>query len=123
MINSNIFNHINMLKTTADASWKRNEVLSNNIANNTTPGFKRKDVAFEDQLKREINKRGYRNLDLSRVNSRIYTDSANFSYRLDGNNVDVDNEGVRLAANQLKYNGLIQIMNQKFSGLQRVMPK
>ena len=123
MINSNIFNHINMLKTTADASWKRNEVLSNNIANNTTPGFKRKDVAFEDQLKREINKRGYRNLDLSRVNSRIYTDSANFSYRLDGNNVDVDNEGVRLAANQLKYNGLIQIMNQKFSGLQRVMQK
>ena len=123
MINSNIFNHINMIKTTADASWKRNEVLSQNIANNTTPGYKRKDVAFEAQLKREINKRGYRNLDLSRVNSRIYTDSANYSYRLDGNNVDVENEGVKLAANQLKYNGLITIMNQKFSGLQRVMQK
>ncbi|MCL2717665.1 MAG: flagellar basal body rod protein FlgB [Lachnospiraceae bacterium] len=123
MINTNIFNHINMLKTTADASWRRNEVLANNIANNTTPGYKRKDINFEDQLKREIDRRGARNLDLSRLNARVYTDNANFSYRLDGNNVDVDNEGVKLAANQLKYNGLIEIMNRKYSGLKSVMQK
>ncbi|MCL2051353.1 MAG: flagellar basal body rod protein FlgB [Lachnospiraceae bacterium] len=124
MINSNIFNHINMLKTTSDASWRRNEVLANNIANNTTPGYKRKDINFEEQLRREMKRNGSpRNLNLSRLDAKIYTDNANFSYRLDGNNVDVDTEGVKLAANQLKYNGLIEIMNRKFSGLRSVMQK
>lgn len=123
MINSNIFNHINMLRTTADASWKRNEVLANNIANATTPGFKRRDINFEQQLSREIRRRGKDNLDLSRLDGKVYTDKKNFSYRLDGNNVDPENEGVMLAANQLKYNALIEIMNRKFSGLKSVMQK
>ena len=124
MINTNVFNHINMLKTTADASWRRNEVVAHNIANNTTPGYKRKDINFEEQLRREIQRKGgHRNVDLSRLNARVYTDKKNFSYRLDGNNVDPENEAAILAANQLKYNGLIEIMNRKFSGLRSVMQK
>ena len=47
--------------------------------------------------------------------------SANYSYRLDGNNVDIENENVMLAENQLKYQGLISSINQEFTNLQTVM--
>ena len=50
MINTNVFDYINVLQKTADAAWIRNDVISNNIANATTPGYKRQDVAFEDEL-------------------------------------------------------------------------
>jgi flagellar basal-body rod protein FlgB len=55
------------------------------------------------------------------LEGRVYTDSANFSYRLDGNNVDVDTEGVELASNQIKYNGLIDSINQEFANMKLVM--
>ena len=54
MIGSNAFNYINVLSKAADASWTRNAVIANNIANNDTPGYKRKDIMFEDYLKKEI---------------------------------------------------------------------
>ena len=37
MINSSIYNYVNVLDKAADASWIRNEVISNNIANVDTP--------------------------------------------------------------------------------------
>ncbi|MBO7634022.1 MAG: flagellar basal body rod protein FlgB, partial [Lachnospiraceae bacterium] len=56
MIGSNAFNYINVLNKAADASWKRNEVIANNIANNDTPNYKRKDIKFQDYLKGELMK-------------------------------------------------------------------
>ena len=44
-----------------------------------------------------------------------------FSYRLDGNNVDIQTENVTLVKNQIKYNGLIEGMNQEFANLKSVM--
>ena len=44
MINSNAYNFINVLEKAADASWTRNTLISNNIANVDTPGYKRKDI-------------------------------------------------------------------------------
>ena len=46
MVLSNAYNYINVLDKAADASWTRNDVLANNIANADTPGYKRKDVQF-----------------------------------------------------------------------------
>ena len=61
------------------------------------------------------------NVNLSRLRGRAYVDYANYSYRLDGNNVDIENENVMLAENQLKYQGLISSINQEFTNLQTVM--
>ena len=47
MIQTNVFDYINVLNRAADAAWQRNEAISNNIANVDTPGYKRQDVAFE----------------------------------------------------------------------------
>ena len=37
------------------------------------------------------------------------------------NNVDIETENVTLAANQLKYNGLIDCLDQEFKNLRMVM--
>ena len=36
MINTSVFNYINVLDKAADAAWIRNEVIGNNISNATT---------------------------------------------------------------------------------------
>ena len=126
MIRSGAYNYINVLDKAMDASWTRNSVISNNIANVDTPGFKRQDVHFEDYLRNEV---GYTmslddevaDVDLDSLMATTYTDYATVSYRLDGNNVDIDTENVMLASNQLKYNALMASVNQEFSNLKLVM--
>lgn len=127
MFSSGVFDYINVMDKAADASWTRNEVLANNIANASTPGYKRQDINFEDQLRKALKHSKYTSVDAkvsnvrtASLNARIYTDAANFSYRLDGNNVDMDTENVELAANQLKYNGLITSINHEFTNLKMV---
>lgn len=128
MFQSSVFNYVNVLDRAADASWMRNEAIGNNLANADTPGYKRQDVAFEDALKQALGKSCYRSTDakvaglnLKRLTGRVYTDHENYSYRLDGNNVDPDAEGVMLAQNQLKYQGLMTSVTQEFMNLQAVM--
>ena len=128
MIQTNAFDYINVLNRAADAAWHRNEAISNNIANVDTPGYKRQDVAFESVLQQALGNNRYQSMDdkvanvnLSRLRGRAYVDYANYSYRLDGNNVDIENENVMLAENQLKYQGLISSINQEFTNLQTVM--
>lgn len=128
MIQTNAFDYINVLNRAADAAWQRNEAISNNIANVDTPGYKRQDVAFESVLQQALGNNRYQSMDdkvanvnLSRLRGRAYVDYANYSYRLDGNNVDIENENVMMAENQLKYQGLISSINQEFTNLQTVM--
>lgn len=130
MINTNAFDYINVLHKAADASWLRNQAIANNIANVDTPYYKRQDVSFEDELKKALGNSKYQSLDTkvanvrtSQLRPRIYTDYEGYSYRLDGNNVDIENENVYLAENQLKYQGLMAGINQEFSNLQTVMRK
>ena len=44
---------INLLQLGLDGAKKRQEAISNNIANVDTPGYKRKDVDFLSVLKKE----------------------------------------------------------------------
>ena len=132
MIGSNAFNYVNVLKKAADASWKRNEVIANNIANVSTPGYKRKDIQFENYLRRELMKdystdddlnRRVANVDLDRLGTRVYTDQSERSYRLDGNNVDINTENANLAENQIRYYTLLNSMTQEFSRIKSVLSK
>ena len=135
MFSSGAFNYINLLDKAADGSWARHEAISNNIANQNTPGYKRQDVDFESELKKALRisrftenidnrnnlDKQISNLDLNSLKPKVYTDMRNYSYRIDGNNVDPDTEGVYLAANQLKYNGIMASINNEFDNLARVM--
>ena len=51
MLSTDAFNYVNVLDKAADASWSRENILTNNIANVNTPGYKRKDLNFENTLK------------------------------------------------------------------------
>lgn len=128
MINTHAFDYINVLDKAADASWLRNEAISNNISNAQTPGYKRQDVAFESELRKALRSSRYEsvdskvaNLKVSDLEARPYTDNSGYSYRLDGNNVDPDTEGVYLAENQVYYQGLIDSIRNQFSNLKLVM--
>lgn len=128
MFQSNVFDYVNVLDKAADASWLRNNAIGNNLSNVDTPGYKRQDVAFESVLKKALGKIHYRttdakvsSIDLDRLNPEVFRDYSDFSYRLDKNNVDVDTEGVMLAENQLKYQGLMSGIKQEFTNLQTVM--
>ena len=128
MINSDVFNYVNVLNKAADAAWQRNDILANNIANVDNPGYKRQDIDFQSQFRRALGNSRYETVDAkvahvsgTELQARVYTDAANFSYRLDGNNVDVDSEGTELASNQIWYNGLKECINGEFSSLMLVM--
>lgn len=128
MINSNAFSYINVLDRAADASWTRETVIGNNIANVDTPGYKRQDVAFEDVLKRELKSSKYDtlqkavdNVSLNKLEGRTYTDYASYSYRLDGNNVDIDTENVELVSEQLRYQTLTSAVSNEFTRMNTAM--
>lgn len=126
MVLSNAYNYINVLDKAADASWVRNDVLANNIANADTPNYKRKDVQFETYLSNAVAgtdslDKTVANIDLSTLESTTYTEQAGLSYREDGNNVDISTENVELAKNQLKYYTLMNSVNQEFGRLKSAM--
>lgn len=126
MIGSNAYNYINVLNKAADASWMRNEVITNNIANNDTPDFKRQDVVFESYLQKALSGSGsmdrkVADLNLGKINSTVYTDLKDLSYRYDGNNVDIATETANLAENQIRYYSLLDSMSQEFSRIKTAL--
>jgi len=127
VINSNVFDYINVMDKASDAAWTRNEIIANNIANVDTPGYKRQDLNFEDELERALGHNRYKTMDEKVANlknkhleARVVNDYSGFSYRTDKNNVDIDTENVMLAANQLKYQGLMSGLKHEFSTLTMV---
>lgn len=86
------------------------------------------DVNFGSVLTSELGKTKYTSLDekikdvsLSNLNVSPYRDQTSYSYRLDGNNVDVDTENVEMAANQIQYKGMVDSMTQEFNRLKQAM--
>ena len=111
-----------------DAQMLKNRVISNNIANVTTPGFKRVDVSFEDQLRSALDRTALKgstdqvgHLELGR--SRLDSVEATAFHPIDPsqpsgvNNVDIDTEMAKLAENQISFNYGIKFANNVFKKL------
>ena len=129
-MNSGAFGYVDVLKTAADASWLREEVLTNNIANVDTPNYKRQDVEFTTYLKSALEQAGtpastltqkVNEANLSGITTRTYTENTTLSYRMDGNNVDLSTENAELAAEQINYNALIDSKNNEFTRMKAVL--
>lgn len=130
MFMTNVFDYTNILDKAADASWMRENVITNNIANIDTPGYKRQDVDFESVLQKALGKTKYSSLDkkvrelnqdLGKLTTTSYTDAANYSYRLDRNNVDENTENAELASESLRYQLLTTAITNNFSRMQTVL--
>ncbi|MCL2169439.1 MAG: flagellar basal body rod protein FlgB [Defluviitaleaceae bacterium] len=101
----NMFHFTNILGAGMHGATVRGAVLTNNIANVDTPGFKRSVVTFEDQLERAVNDfRETRRLDLSSVTPRSFVEFDHLNYRWDQNNVDIELEMAELYANNMRFN-------------------
>jgi flagellar basal-body rod protein FlgB len=116
-----------ILQQALSASALRHKVISNNIANVNTPGFKRSDVDFESLLNEALNSKGQ--LQMMRTNPRHMPMSENTlpaatvqvddstSMRTDGNNVDIDVEMANLAKNTIYYDAISQQLSTYFSDI------
>lgn len=125
-----IFTNMNLSEKSLDAAWIRNKAISQNIANADTPGYKRKTVKFEEFLsdasKKEFKgfKTHEKHIEIGSSDDadiKVLTDNKHLSARLDGNNVDIDNEMASMAKNIIKYNTLIQSMNAGFRRLKSII--
>lgn len=128
MISTSAFDYINVLDKAADASWTRESLITNNIANVNTPNYKRRDLNFESVLNEQLGSCKHesldakmRTVDLGQLNPMVYTDHSSLSYRLDGNNVDIDTEEAELASEQIKYQALTTSISKEFSRMKSVI--
>jgi len=127
---NNLFKPVSLLQKGLNASWTRNAVIRNNIANIETPGFKASDVEFESHMARSLQNSGFQGtmthpghreigsgaLKLDSVSPRIVQRTGT-SMRHDGNNVDIEAENVKLAQNTIQYNALVEKMNSELRRL------
>jgi flagellar basal-body rod protein FlgB len=129
-----IFETTDLLQKGLNASQLRHETIANNIANVDTPGFKASHVEFEAYMKRalegeedgaelkmKVSREGHIRsgeglTDAADVEPAVIRDDST-TMRLDGNNVDIDNEMVQLSKNNLYYYMLVTKLNGEISRL------
>ncbi|WP_110953278.1 flagellar basal body rod protein FlgB [Anaerosinus massiliensis] len=125
---------VNVLSQSLSASNMRHSVISNNIANVNTPGFKKSEVVFESLLAEQLAPTG-KHLQMVRtqdkhlpidethngiVNPQIQTIGTT-TMRTDGNNVDIDSEMAALAKNTIYYNAVVRQLGDYFSSMKSVI--
>ena len=107
---------------------RRAEIISGNLANLETPGFKARDVNFEAVLSHKQGTAGA----MTRTDSRhmtadneesmeISVDENENTTRVDGNTVDLDNEMGKLAHVQLMYEAGLNAIGKKLSILNKAI--
>jgi flagellar basal-body rod protein FlgB len=103
-----------LLSRLLDAASLRHRVIAQNVANVNTPGYRRRDVAFDDALARELD----RGSDSQPASVRpMVIEAAGGTLRQDGNNVDIDAEMGRLNKNTLLYGAYSQILAAKIAAM------
>ncbi len=110
----------NLLTKDLDGLWVRQKAISDNLANVNTPGYKSKSVSFEDQLQAKLSENyGNKNETIEALQGTqpVTAESNQGSLRLDGNNVDVEQQNVELARTQLNYLFSLRELSDSFSRL------
>lgn len=115
-----------VLKKALDFQSQRHLLISSNISNIDTPGYKAKDIDFKGALRTALgageglalqtthrrhigpNKEDIRGLQAEPFSE---PDAA----KSNGNNVNIDKEMMKLAENQIAYNATIQMMSKRGS--------
>ncbi len=96
-----------LLSRLLDVSSLRHRVISNNVANVNTPGYRELDVSFEDAFARAV--AGGNSAAGLKVEAGV-VEGPGGPERADGNNVDIDYEMARLNKNTLLYRAFSQIL-------------
>ena len=110
-----------LLEKMLDVSSVKHKVIANNIANVNTPGYKKMDVSFADQLEKVLNEASTNKFDALQPKIVISKEDTSGTVRNDGNNVDMDKEVSALVKNTLTYSIYTQLLAKKFEGIKSAL--
>ena len=115
-------NNISMqlLQRSLDAVWFKQKIISNNIANADTSGYKSKSVEFENILNNISNDK-YTNSasikeKIKNIKAKVVENNTS-STNENGNNVSLDEENIELARIQIQYEYLIGSLTSEINRL------
>lgn len=119
----------NALGASVNFRQLRHNVVSANVANAETPGYKAKVLDFEGALARALDLEGMGQMTtdnpdhyplgpgaISRVKGDIY-DNPDINVTNDGNTVDLEREMSDLAENTILYKAALSLINKKLAAL------
>lgn len=121
-----------MLEKSLDTARFRYEVIANNLANIDTPGFKKSSVVFEEMLRSSLNDQDDFSLrrthpnhigssdSIEEIQPKVEKDTST-SLRLEGNNVDIEEEMTKMVMNSVNYYFSAQQINKKLAALRYVI--
>jgi flagellar basal-body rod protein FlgB len=92
----------------------RHRVLTENVANAETPGYRARDLDFSTALDRAFEQGGSTGSAADEPEPAVDPHAA---VKIDGNSVELETEMSRLSENALKIVALSQILVRKYSGL------
>ena len=99
------------LERSISGAAQRHEALAANLANASTPGYRRVDVDFHGTLAAAMGTG-----DKATVEHTAFTTQADPSVgvtQADGNSIDVDNESAKLAANALEQQAAVSVLKAR----------
>jgi flagellar basal-body rod protein FlgB len=94
---------------------QRHEILATNIANIETPGYRARDLEFDEALQSAFDGQ-----ESSTLTARV-VDKPTSVGRPDGNTVDLDMEMARLADNRGSFTTAAEILSRRLAGLRRAI--
>ncbi len=115
-----------VLNSVLDMASVRNKLISGNLANVITPGYRSKDIDFHGELRQALGKEKHiegavthpAHIPVGRSRTRGPEIKVNRLPESNGiNNVDIDTEAANLAQNQLYFTAGARLMAAKFQGL------
>lgn len=119
-----------LLEHALDVRATRQQVINSNIANEETPGYRAKDLRFQDALTAAIGPSGQVSLrvtnaqHLSGSGSSIYGQIVEIpggDLPLDGNSVNLERELAKLSDNAMQYKTAAELIAKKFQGLRNAI--
>ena len=93
-------------------------VISSNMANVETPGFKEKDIDFRGELDKQLQ---FDDKTSGGPQIDVQESPSDGLSSLDGNTVNLENQMVKLTENQLMFHSLIQVAAKRFSMMKYVI--
>jgi flagellar basal-body rod protein FlgB len=123
----------NLSEQAIDATWYKQKVISNNMANLTTPGYKARNVEFSVVLDEEMTRGRGRNEASRTANGRngqpvgglaVETSMSSSTRQvLDENNVDIEAERAKLIDTQYQYAALIDSLNSEYKNIRAALQR
>lgn len=113
---------IAMMRQALDLRSEKQGLIQSNIANQETPGYTAQDFSFAKIMERTMGGQG----DLRRTNAKHLTvdpveATKSGEYAKEARPVDLDEEMIKLAENQLMYQVTTRLITKKFEGLRYVI--